>query len=514
MYRLFPCTKDTYVVNRIVSNTRRATDANVGHAGTLDLFKLYDESVISGSTQPTELSRLLVKFDLNKIRALTGSIVDIADSSFKVTMRLSDVVGGQPTPSNFTVSVHPLSMSWDEGIGHDVGRYADLGAANWVTASTSTGIIAWNSAGAGASGGLGGINIDIIASGNLNDGQGLRALYKTQTFDVGDEDLELDVTDIVSATLKGAIPDHGFRIAFTDTHELSSSSLFVKRFASRHASNPLLRPTLVMKFDESIRDNHANFIFDVSGSLFLFNTVRGQLTNFVSGASASQITGSDSMRLKLISGAIAPVTSQSFAMTYSVDQFSYGSNFVSGTYVSNFAVSSFDSSLVNEVNKVGSASFHTIWGSIDGTVPFYTGSLVIRRSFTSSKIAQDRTLSVTMPNHRQVYRKASSPRIRVNVFDTSANVNIRPTRVPLRQAGIVTESMYWRLVDTYTGDVVIPFDTVNNSTRLSTDADGMYFDFYPEDLNLGRVYGFEFLIVDGGEDIIIDKNLPTFRIES
>ena len=43
MYRILKAKKDTYVTNRIINNKFRATDANVGQAGTLDLFKLYDE---------------------------------------------------------------------------------------------------------------------------------------------------------------------------------------------------------------------------------------------------------------------------------------------------------------------------------------------------------------------------------------------------------------------------------------------------------------------------------------
>ena len=73
MYRILSASKDCYITNKIINNSFRATDANVGQAGTLDLFKLYDESRISGETDPIELSRLLVNFDLDPLRALTGS---------------------------------------------------------------------------------------------------------------------------------------------------------------------------------------------------------------------------------------------------------------------------------------------------------------------------------------------------------------------------------------------------------------------------------------------------------
>ena len=45
MYRIVQSDKDTYITNKIVGQIR-VTDANVGQAGTIDLFKLYDENII------------------------------------------------------------------------------------------------------------------------------------------------------------------------------------------------------------------------------------------------------------------------------------------------------------------------------------------------------------------------------------------------------------------------------------------------------------------------------------
>ena len=77
MFRILKPKKDTYITNRIINNKFRAIDANVGQAGTLDLFKLYNESSIASGTSvsslnmgtlsasnPIELSRLLIKQSL------------------------------------------------------------------------------------------------------------------------------------------------------------------------------------------------------------------------------------------------------------------------------------------------------------------------------------------------------------------------------------------------------------------------------------------------------------------
>ena len=51
MYRILSASKDTYITNKIINETFRATDSNVGQAGTIDLFKIYNETSLSGSTE-------------------------------------------------------------------------------------------------------------------------------------------------------------------------------------------------------------------------------------------------------------------------------------------------------------------------------------------------------------------------------------------------------------------------------------------------------------------------------
>ncbi len=47
MFYILTASADTYITNKIINNNYRATDANVGMAATLDLFKLYDESTFT-----------------------------------------------------------------------------------------------------------------------------------------------------------------------------------------------------------------------------------------------------------------------------------------------------------------------------------------------------------------------------------------------------------------------------------------------------------------------------------
>jgi hypothetical protein len=68
MYLILTSSKDAYITDKIIESKFRAVDANTGRAGTIDIFKLYNESFLSGEINPIELSRGLVKFDFSPDR--------------------------------------------------------------------------------------------------------------------------------------------------------------------------------------------------------------------------------------------------------------------------------------------------------------------------------------------------------------------------------------------------------------------------------------------------------------
>ncbi len=229
MIRILTASKDTYITNKIINNSFRATDSNLGQAGSLDLFKLFNENTFSSETNPIELTRLLIKFPIGTITQMNNDgLIDISDSSFKCNVKLHDIYGGQTTPSNFKAILFPLSQSFDEGSGMNVVSYTDLDTTNFITASFQNGqSVLWNQPGAMASGSLGDPNIDVIVSGTLSAESGPVSLSPEQFFTDGTEDLNIDVTTIVSGTVAGLIPDHGFLIALSGAFEKNQKSYFV-----------------------------------------------------------------------------------------------------------------------------------------------------------------------------------------------------------------------------------------------------------------------------------------------
>ncbi|NDC22835.1 MAG: hypothetical protein EBZ49_01710 [Proteobacteria bacterium] len=511
MYLILTASKDTYITNKIINQRFRAIDANVGRAGTLDLFKLYNESNISGETNPVEISRILIKFDTDALQSLTSSVLDINDPSFSCTLKMCDVLGTQSVPRNFNITVLPLSQSFDEGDGRDIGSFADIDVANFVTASYSGGTVyPWFITGAAKIGLLGSPDIDVIGSGSL--GAGIVQLASTQNFSLGNEDLSIDVTRLVSATMSGQIPDCGYRVSFIDAEESDDKTRFVKRLGSRHSKNVYLRPTIHVSFDDSIHDNHESFIFDSSGSLFLSNFHRSSPANIVSGSSLIQVTGENCMILKLSTG--------SYTKTVNVSMYT-GSTTGQGTtglYYASFAIPSSDSSVISGSQTVsdfvlssGSITFTESWESIDGSVKYFQRDLTVRSPSRNALSYIPRSPNLRLVNLQSDYNLTDSVRLRLFGIDT-LNVQNRPAKSYRNVVSEIFEKVFYRVIDTDMGKVVIPFDKNRNGTLCSTDSDGMFFDFKMSSLVPGRVYHFEFLIIDRGIETKIPYKSSSFRV--
>lgn len=513
MKRILRASKDTYITNRIINNEFRAVDANVGQAGTLDIFKLAGESTIglnngpfvSGSSDPIELSRVLIKFDLDPLRALTGSILDIAHSSFKCTLKMTDVMGGQTVPSNFTLVAYPLSHSFDEGLGRDVYAFEDIDAANFITASVSSGASIWYVTGANQLGYVGQESVDAVTgSAQLGD------IFVTQTFTDGDEDLSIDVTTIVSATLAGLLPDHGLRISFSGTQETDDRTRFVKRFASRHSTNARIRPRIEVGFNDALNDHHEGFYFNTSGSLFLNNSAGGVLRNVVSGTAGTQVTGSNCMRLRIYSGSAASGTL--FTKTVNASQFFIGNNFVTGVYSASFAISQFESgTLLTEVRLAHSATFTEIWESLDGTVGYYTGSFVVKEHDRTNINNVQANLKLNITNMKRSYTSTEVTRFRV--FAQDDGFLFKASKLPIITKSTNVHKAYYRIRDVYSDEIIFDFDTTLDSTRMSNDAMGLYFDVYMSDLDIGGQYCVDILVDAYGTTKIYEAVGGTFHVD-
>jgi len=498
MILISTASSDSYITNKIIDATRMVS-GNTGRAGTLDLFKLYDES--TAITGAIELSRLLIKFDLAKAVELSNSSLNLSGPTFKAEMRLRNISTGQPVPNNFTVQVFPLAVPFVEGFGRDVISFADIDAVNFL--SNSVGSL-WNLSGAHKSGTLGDSGIDYYASGNLLDGSGVVNLGSTQTFEVGTEDLVIDITKIVSATLAGVLPDCGFRISFIDSQEQDTATRFVKRFASRHVREQSLRPTLLLSCDDSMIDNHSSSFFNLTSSLYLHNIVRGQYANLVSGSSLSQVGGADCLLVKFSTG--------SFEKYVTGSQVQQGGP-ITGVYSASIAFYSGDPAIISgsvtisqALQASGSITFQETWLSLDETTAYYSGSLTVKNHFGSSQSGGYRKLRSSMLSTQTNVNKGAALKFRAAFYD-DFDQN-KSAKFAFDPAPLVLADCRYRLRDTTTGRLLFDFD--NAGSRMSIDSVSSYSTLQTDCLPTGIPLAFEYQITVGGEVIEVSSN--NFRL--
>lgn len=502
MYRKLKSDKDAYITNKFVDGVR-AVSGNTGIAGSLDLFKLYGITLTtSGSARipQTELSRILIHFDLNELIDLYNqNLIDINDDSFKCYLSLKDVYGGQTTPNNFSVDVFPLSSSFDEGYGRDTAYFADLDKCNFISASADDAWILSGCAGACFSTSSG----DYITSSLL-----LPTTKASQLFKTGEEDLFVDVTNIISATLVGDLPDQGFRISFSSEIEENKKTYFVKRFASRSAFDETKHPKLIFKFDDSIQDDTSNLYIDVASNLFLYNYVTSQPLNLFS--SSLEVTGSNCVLLEMkthVSGV------GEYSLFFTGSQYSIGNNFMTGTYSAPVTISSSDPKIRTNLQQSGSVSFTPIWSSLDSTIPYLTGSVIkAHPPERGSRRANPKHYIIDVTGLDLDYSSNDDISVRVNMFDQN-NPLIKAQRLPIELPGTVIKNSYFGVRNITTGEYEIPFDPTHNSTKLSSDSYGMYCRFKTSSLTPGNSYAIDIMIeADGIQQKYLDAS-SVFRIK-
>jgi hypothetical protein len=388
--------------------------------------------------------------------------------------------------------------------------FRDLDAANWVTASLTNGTPSvWAITGANGAG------TDYITGFEVQ-----------QTFLRGDENLLMDVTTLVSATLVGLLPDYGWRLAFSGVLEQDGNSYFVKRFGSRSTTNPLLHPKMIINFSDSLEDDGSEAVFGQTNTIRTYRSINGHYTNFVSGA--AQVTGSNCLKLVLVasksiyystsswqqnfSASITYTTSSvvTFSTSFTGSQSLYGSVPLIGYYQASVLMDpQTDVTLSNFLSSSKSLTFQTYWTSLDNTVLYSSGAfLEFTLPQSGEMVVSERNFVLNVTNLKTEYISNQIARLRVFVQDR--NTELPAFHLPFPSKSLVFDTISWRLINAFSRAVVIPFHST--ATKLSSDGLGMYFDMYMEDLDTNIVYELEFQITENNRDYFIANEGFRFKV--
>lgn len=98
-----------------------------------------------------------------------------------------------------------------------------------------------------------------------------------QHFDVGNENINLDVTDVVNKMLDGEIENNGIGIAFSPLLEITESKYenFYSQLTDK--TNTFFEPFVETRYDDMVSDDRANFVLGKRNRLYLYCTIGDHL---------------------------------------------------------------------------------------------------------------------------------------------------------------------------------------------------------------------------------------------
>jgi len=510
--------KDNTITNALENNlTTRGTGSNMGASDVLEVFSIYGQafssSSLSGVTKTQELSRVLVQFPVTSIISDRSNEDIPMSGNVNFYLRLYNAKHGETVPKGMTLSVVPVSSSWEEGFGLDMENYQDLTenneGSNWIKRSAGN---SWST--------IGGTFLTASTNNDYGDRR------KEVTLEAGTEDLEVDVTDDVERWIKGTLaaggfPNYGFAVYLTASQEAyySSSanqfsegnsiqnvsgatrSYYTKRFFSRTSEFFHKKPLIEARWDSSIKDSRANVQYSSSlldatdnlNTIYLYNFVNGQLKNIPGVTDAS-----GKLYVQLFSGSTAgPPTGAAIDLVTSTDYTTTAvPTVVTGGYVST-GIYSASFALTAAVTPI--TNMFDVWhldGSSQLGAQISTGSFEPKVFASSAENVRD-SYVVNINNLKPSYNNSETARFRVFTRLKNWNPTIY-TKATAKVENYILEDMYFKINRTIDDENIVSYGTgsskpetigTNTSfTRLSYDISGSYFDLDMSMLESGYMY--------------------------
>ena len=319
------------------------------------------------------------------------------------------------------------------------------------------------------------------------------------SFDVGNEDLEVDVTTLVEQWIHGPggtlgpKENHGFGIKLSASFESFDSSAnpggakvsyYTKKFFARSSEFFFNRPVIEAKWDSSRRDNRGNFYFSSSlapakeniNTLWMYNYIRGNLKDIGGNSNTLPV-----LKLYYSSGSVPEGEPLYFRNSSNTAvNFLTASRKSTGVYYASLSVTG---GAVNSTYPY----LIDVW-SLNDVIQLHTGSVINTKSHSFSNYNPNSKYVVKIKNLKKKYTRGQTERFRLFVREKNWSPNIYTVAKNSPENTLIESASYQvsRFVD---NKVIIPYGTGSNSeTILSYDSSGNYFDLDMDLLEAGYTY--------------------------
>lgn len=444
MIKRYVASADTTITNGFqLGNKKRGVDSNMGAADSLELYVAYN----AATSDSREESRILLKFPIEDLILDRMHEMLAPAGAVRFFLRLFNVVHPETAPRRLSVQVFPLIKDWEEGDGMDLDNYTDPGSgaggtgATWKTAQKD---VLWDTEG-------GDVGTQFVAT----------------YLEKGSEDILLDVTDFVESWMVSPLENYGLSVMIEDT-ELTSK--YTKKVSSRTSEFWFKRPILEARWDSSINDKRNNF-----SPYSAFNDPSENIStiyfyNYRSGALRDLPTGIGSVVVDIYEDEEKTLPVATNLNTFRATKGIYG---------------------VNVNLQTSSSKLYDVWRV--GTSILFTGTISVEQEIFNPNL----TGYVIKSKNKASYCSNEKAKIRVFVRSKNRNLNIF-TKSQIEAQIDHVENIHFKIVRLSDMSVVINYDTTYNSTLLSSDPSGNYFDFDMQTLQPDYGYGICFGHFSGG----------------
>ena len=248
--------------------------------------------VDSALERRNSISRFIIKFDLNELqnklqnKEINQSLVTGYRLKMKNAIPKEKILEpeyefdtlNKNISASFDLICFPINKDWDEGRGYDLfkenylvkqqGNPLVSGYSNWDYATTT---IAWDEPG---------VFTNPTAATAVT-------VYSTQHFDLGNEDIDMDITPIVNHWLSGGSVNYGLGVAYSREFELiSGNSRYVASFFTKN-TNSAYKPYIEVSYNQSFQDDRLNVTNNRPCKLFLYTFSGHNPVNIYSSSTVS-----------------------------------------------------------------------------------------------------------------------------------------------------------------------------------------------------------------------------------
>jgi len=244
------------------------------------------------------ISRHLLQFDLSELQNKINTYEINPNSIVSYRLRMKNAIPSdkvlepefehnildKKVAQSFDLIAFMVNKSWDEGRGYDLtdnyylarqrGDLKLTGYSNWLSATTIT---SWDEEG---------IYYNPTAS---------TAYYSIQHFETGNEDINMDITDMVNAWLNNTKPNNGLAIAFSKPYEdISANTRFIASFFTQK-TNSAFKPYIEVVYNQVIKDDRNQVSNNRPSRLYLYTFSGNTPVNYFSAGTVSiqTLNGSD-----------------------------------------------------------------------------------------------------------------------------------------------------------------------------------------------------------------------------